>query len=690
MTMDWVQDVGLSRAGDRQALSRLLEYLAPFIHGVALAHAPHHVVDASMPRLLEAAVAVVGTGDEVGVVEAAARSARQLSRELARAALPVAAPPSEAHRALERLRVSAEPERELVMLRLVEGISGRELAEALRLEPAVVRQALEAGLAEVARLFGLQADFAGDRWLWEFSGTPGTFLARLELLLPELRHEVGISAPLTSERTFIDLLPVTAPVMRPDPFVGASPTLPATGLPAEARGSVGAARPAHPGGPRASPPGPADGAGRGIPPLPSLVSPDGTLTPAEAERLRARLAALQASETDPDRTQAQPILGGPPAMAPTPPPSPSPGGVSRRTAKKVRGGGGHDVERRGLQRAGAQSDRTIAEPLDDPDRTATRPFVDRGPREVQTRVGLAPPRLASLLVSLLTVRGWLGRGAPVLLALALISVGFVVGWRVLRTPASDDRAWPLVAGVVAEEDLEEGAVLTSRSVDARAVPRPERGGPTELVLAGDLRGVLGQRLGASLLKGDPLFVTQLASKRLERGLPERVVRLGRAVSFAIPVDTMASELVRPGDRVDVVAQLPRPTARPPSARPGATAGNSTKMPKLEGTLLRDVPLLSLGHIATYPGDQARGEAWTEATLLLHGEEAQRLALASSLGRLRLTARAVADRGTQARATEVPPELAALLSGERRRGLQARRDAAIELIRGEVFRAGQAR
>lgn len=280
-----------------------------------------------------------------------------------------------------------------------------------------------------------------------------------------------------------------------------------------------------------------------------------------------------------------------------------------------------------------------------------------------------------------------------LLALALISVGFVVGWRVLRSPASDDRAWPLVAGVVAEEDLEEGAVLTSGNVDARAVPRPERRGPTELVLAGDLRGVLGQRLGASLLKGDPLFVTQLASKRLERGLPERVVRLGRAVSFAIPVDTTASELVRPGDRVDVVAQLPRPTARSSAARLGATAGNSTRTPELEGTLLRDVVLLSAGHIATYPGDQARGEAWTEATLLLRDDEAQRLALAASLGRLRLTSRSVADRATGDRATEVRPELAelaALLSGERRRGLQARRDASIELIRGGVARAGRAR
>jgi len=374
--MDWVKDVAASRAGDHGARARLVEYVTPFVHGVALAHASHQVVAHAMPRFLEAALAAIRQlVDDADAVVVSVREARRLAKDAGKRAQLSTAVPSEAHRALERLRGVSESAREWLLLRLVEGISGAELAETLRLEPAALRKELERSVAEAARLFAQPVDSAGDRWLWEYAGTPSPFVARLELVLPSLRHEVVVSDTPFDDATHVDLAPMA--LSPPSEFTQSkNPTWPASELPVEARRAFGLPAPLPPQTPgvrRSS-----DAVGRQIPPLPSLVV-DPTLPPLETEHQRARWASGRGAEDDPDRTALQPLeLATRIVYPPT-------------DSERTRSGEEDLTQRPAGDAKRTQPRRPRPRPIEEVDRTAPQPFVLRGQSSEETRIGRLAP-----------------------------------------------------------------------------------------------------------------------------------------------------------------------------------------------------------------------------------------------------------------------------------------------------------
>lgn len=282
--MSWRDDVTPAQAGDPAALERLREFLTPFLHGVALAHAPHHAVERLMPRLLDELGAVLLGADASAAGILALALARRLAKQAGQAGLEEQAHPDaalrDARQVLGRLRALPEGPREWLLLRLVEGVPGPELVEVTNAVAAELRAELERGATEAATALGQPQAFAGDAYLWELLGTPGPLLAQLEMQLPALRYDPQ-AAPAPAEAphtagTLQDLAPVGGPPRtpgRPGPFdqpdetaVGApphravpqAPTLPevraaplganpfepvartvaATDLPAEARGQL--------------------------------------------------------------------------------------------------------------------------------------------------------------------------------------------------------------------------------------------------------------------------------------------------------------------------------------------------------------------------------------------------------------------------------------------------------------------
>jgi RNA polymerase sigma-70 factor, ECF subfamily len=144
-------------------LTRLARDFGRFVHGVVIAHAPSDQADDLVQDVLLSAVAHIAELREPRALGAwLATAARRraidaLRRRRAEDALPeevadrrAAAAPgatAEAHEALEALRSLPEAYRETLALRLVDGLSGPEIARKTGLTPGSVRVNLHRGMA---------------------------------------------------------------------------------------------------------------------------------------------------------------------------------------------------------------------------------------------------------------------------------------------------------------------------------------------------------------------------------------------------------------------------------------------------------------------------------------------------------------------------------------------------------------
>ena len=149
--------VGAVRAGDRDAFARLYESFAPLVHGVLLARVPYDEVSDLVQEVFLVAFRKLGTlrdasrfGPWVAMIarnratdfHRRRRETEELREEVARGAGREA----EAREALEVIASLPEAYRETLVLRLVEGMTGPEIAERTGLQPASVRVNLHRGM----------------------------------------------------------------------------------------------------------------------------------------------------------------------------------------------------------------------------------------------------------------------------------------------------------------------------------------------------------------------------------------------------------------------------------------------------------------------------------------------------------------------------------------------------------------
>lgn len=156
------------REGDREAFERLYELHAPLVHGILLARVPYDEVgDLVQDVFLVAFKELKGLRDgsrfgpwvaTVARRRAAdfhrrARQTEELPEDLAHASRPTA----EALEVLEMIRNMPEAYRETLVLRLVEGMTGPEIAERTGLRPASVRVNLHRGMKLLRERLGVEA-----------------------------------------------------------------------------------------------------------------------------------------------------------------------------------------------------------------------------------------------------------------------------------------------------------------------------------------------------------------------------------------------------------------------------------------------------------------------------------------------------------------------------------------------------
>ena len=158
-----------ARAGDRAAFERLYHLFAPLVHGVLLARVPYGEVSDLVQDVFLTAFRKLGAlrdparfGPWVAIIarnRAAdfyrrTRQTEELRDELAQGAGRGA----EASEALEVIRSLPEAYRETLVLRLVEGMTGPEIAERTGLRPASVRVNLHRGMKLLRQRLGLKSE----------------------------------------------------------------------------------------------------------------------------------------------------------------------------------------------------------------------------------------------------------------------------------------------------------------------------------------------------------------------------------------------------------------------------------------------------------------------------------------------------------------------------------------------------
>jgi RNA polymerase sigma-70 factor, ECF subfamily len=150
--------VEAARSGDREAFSRLYETFAPMIHGIALVRlTPAEADDVVQEVFLTALERIDTLRDPAAIGSWLAMIARTRAVDLRRASSRIAdrdVPEGvhedpdrvEAARALAAIRALPEAYRETLVLRLVEGMTGPEIAERTGLTPESVRVNLHRGM----------------------------------------------------------------------------------------------------------------------------------------------------------------------------------------------------------------------------------------------------------------------------------------------------------------------------------------------------------------------------------------------------------------------------------------------------------------------------------------------------------------------------------------------------------------
>ena len=167
--------------------------------------------------------------------------------------------------------------------------------------------------------------------------------------------------------------------------------------------------------------------------------------------------------------------------------------------------------------------------------------------------------------------------------------------------------------------------------------------------------LIGRGLIVSMVKNEPFLNAKLASKEAGAGLPPVIPEGMRAVSVRVNEVIGVAGYVLPGTRVDVVA-----TASP----------NGSPVDATSKVILSNVQVLTAG--TRMEQDQEKGKPMqvTVVTLLVYPEQSERLALASTEGKIQLALRNPLDQG----APETPGMKQAVLLGMSKPAAPARAQA----------------
>ncbi|MDH3297220.1 MAG: Flp pilus assembly protein CpaB [Gemmatimonadota bacterium] len=258
----------------------------------------------------------------------------------------------------------------------------------------------------------------------------------------------------------------------------------------------------------------------------------------------------------------------------------------------------------------------------------------------------------------------------IVLVLALAS-GLLAGWLALRIIRESGDVGPIQTAaaaptevVVAARDLPLGRVLTVE--DVKLTPWPSDVAPANF--SSSVEDVLGRGLITPVVLNEPLLSGKMALKEAGGGLPIVIPEGMRALSVRVDEVIQVAGFVLPGTRVDVFVTID----------PGQQQNNPiTKM------ILQNVSVLTANQIVQ-TAENGEPTTATVVTLLVTPQDAEKLILASTRGRIQLGLRNTLDLDSL---TTTGIRIPNLLPGSApartapRRTVPTRRSTGIEIYRG---------
>jgi len=154
-------------SGDGEAFNEFYRMFAPLVHGIVLARVPYDdVKDIVQEVFLAAYKNLDGLRDKNAVGAWLAKIARNHAAEYYRKARPTEElsedlsgkhnPKAEAVEIMRTIRSMPETYRETLVLRLIEGLTGNEIAERTGLTPESVRVNLHRGMDQLRQKLGIE------------------------------------------------------------------------------------------------------------------------------------------------------------------------------------------------------------------------------------------------------------------------------------------------------------------------------------------------------------------------------------------------------------------------------------------------------------------------------------------------------------------------------------------------------
>jgi len=182
--------------------------------------------------------------------------------------------------------------------------------------------------------------------------------------------------------------------------------------------------------------------------------------------------------------------------------------------------------------------------------------------------------------------------------------------------------------VVAASDLPLGSELTAD--DIKVIDWPASAVPAEAI--SDPKEVVGRGLVMPVVQYEPILPLKLASKEAGAGLPPVIPPGLRALSVRVNEVIGVAGYVVPGTRVDVLTTI----------NPGQQQTTMTSK-----VILTDVQVLAAGTKLDNTADKDKPVPVSVVTLLVNPDEAERLTLAASEGKIQLALRNPLDRSAPA-------------------------------------------
>lgn len=192
---------------------------------------------------------------------------------------------------------------------------------------------------------------------------------------------------------------------------------------------------------------------------------------------------------------------------------------------------------------------------------------------------------------------------------------------------------------VATRDVEQGVLLTPQCVKLEEWPK-------NLIPDGavrELTEIEGKKTKGRLFPGEPILLPKLVDKNDLNVESDNIPQGMRVVSVKVTVDSSASGLLNPGDRVDVLVYLRR----------GAGIPVTTTR-----TIMKNVSVFAVNAVTEREIDDDSSIRAKTVSLLVSPDQAERITLASELGRIKLSLR----RGDDDTSGETPGATLSNLEG----------------------------